>query len=122
MTRIPLVSWAWRISFFTQAITVYSFKGKKRRKIRKSNSRHNSFMFLKSVTQVTLRRFSRSVLLFALYYLNVKLCLNRSTVSALCKVQRKRTQHCWMFHVKSGCTSVLRIIGSCQCPRPFALS
>ena len=60
-------------------------------------------MFLKSVPDT-----SDSVLLFPLcsplcssflinllHYLNPKICLNRSTVSTLCKAPRKRTQHCW---------------------------
>ena len=57
-----------------------------------------------------------------LYDLNAKFCLNRSTVSTLCKATHKQTQRCWMLHVASVYTSccmllsqleLLRIVGSC---------
>ena len=65
---------------------------------------------------------SRSALFFArhplinwFFYLNAKLCLNRSAVSTLCKATRKRMQHCWMLHIAPVCTPccmLLPVVGS----------
>ena len=54
------------------------------------------------------------------FYMNFELCLKGSSLECSTKPSSKapckRTQHCWMSYVKSGCTPccmVMQVVGSC---------
>ena len=54
------------------------------------------------------------------FYMNFELCLKGSSLECSTKPSSKapckRTQHCWMSHVKSGCTPccmLMQVVGSC---------